>query len=275
MLPGLWNFPTPDSIPEDLLLDFGDFGKKYGIEAAVPQIWSVAAVGLGDVKKQPTFHVIQTFPAPLARAFIGQGQSLHVASNRNQDIYDRVADFLGDDVLYSSVVVSSERSFAGVSVVARDNEGRLTEIRAKRLLISIPPTLANLAPFELDQDELNVFSKLKGTKAFAGAVVASTLPLNTSIINVAPSGDWLDYPESNFAQWFKTLDSPDRYDKVMMFGDSNLDAQSAKKLVERTYNKLVDAGSLEGGSQLEWLQFAEHGTSNLRVTTEDLKAGFI
>ncbi|KAF7587375.1 hypothetical protein BBP40_007341 [Aspergillus hancockii] len=277
MLPGLWNFPTPGNIPEDLLLSFGEFAKKYGIEAAVPTIWDIAAVGLGDLKTQPTFYVMQTFPAPLARVFIGKSQSLYVASRRNQDIYDRVSELLGDDVLYSTVVVSAHRTSNGTNIVAKHKDGHLTEIRANRLLIAIPLTLANLSPFNLDKHEVDVLSKTKYTTAYAGGIVSPDLPLNTSIINTAPSGDWLDYPDFSFLQWYKNLDSPNGYHKVMMFGDETLDSNGAKAVVEQTYKNLVEAGSLAGESRkgLEWLEFAEHGAVNVRSSLEDLKAGFI
>ena len=45
----------------------------------------------------------------------------------------------------------------------------------------------------------------------------------------------------------------------MIFRDSNLHSQGAKKLVEQSYNNLVDMGSLAGGSQLEWLDFRSMG----------------
>ncbi|KAH7112969.1 hypothetical protein B0J13DRAFT_657438 [Dactylonectria estremocensis] len=277
MLPGLWNFPVPGSIPEDLLLNFGDFAKKHGIEAAVPRIWEIAAVSLGDLKTQPTFYVLQSFPAPLARVFIGKGQTLYVASHRNQDIYDKVSQLLGDDVLYSSVVVRGHRTSKAVKVVAKHKDGHLTEIRAKRLLIAIPPTVANLSPFSLDKHEFRVLSKTLFTQAYAGGVASSNLPLNTSVINTAASGDWLDYPNFSLQQWYKSMDSAASYHKVMMFGDESLDSKGAKTVVEQSYKRLVEAGSLPeaSGKGLEWLEFAEHGSVNVRSSLEDLKAGFI
>ncbi|KAH7237959.1 hypothetical protein B0J15DRAFT_529394 [Fusarium solani] len=277
MLPGLWDFPTAGYIPEDLLLSFGDFAKKHGIEAAVPTIWDVAAVGLGDVKTQPTFYVMQTFPAPLARVFIGKGQTLYAASHRNQEVYDRVSGLLGDDVLYSSVVVRAHRTSKGVKVVAQHKDGQLTEIRAKRLLIAIPPTVANLAPFNLDKHELGVLSKTKYSRAYAGGVVSSNLATNSKVLNTAPSGDWLDYPKISFLQWFRNSDSADGYSQVTMFGDQTLDSKGAKALVERSYKHLVRAGSLPeaSGKDLRWLTFADHGAVHVRSSLEDLKAGFI
>jgi hypothetical protein len=277
MLPGLWDFPTADRIPEDLLLNFGDFARKYGIEAAVPTIWDVAAVGLGNLDTQPTFYVMQSFPAPLARVYTGKGRTLYVASHRNQDIYDRVSDLLGDDVFYSNVVVRALRTSNGVSVITKGTDGRQTKIQAKRLLIAIPPTVSNLATFNLDEKELNVLSKMTYTRAYAGGVVSSNLPSNTTIINSTPSGNWLDFPDLSLLQWYKNMDSPAHYHKVMMFGNETVDSDGSRELVEQSYQQLVSAGSLlkEGGEGLEWLHFSDHGAVNLRAGLKDLKAGFI
>lgn len=244
MTPGLWDFPTGDDIPEDLLLNFGDFAKKHGIEAAVPKMEDMASVGLGDLKTQPTFYVIQSFPASQARVFIGIGQTVYVASGRNQDIYDKVADLLGDDVPYSSRVISADRTPDSVKVTARGPNGALTEIHAKRLLIACPPNLDNLQPFNLDKKELGTLSKTNYTRVYAGGVSTSNLPFNTSIIDRTTSGDWVDYPDFPYAQWFKTLNSsfPINYHKLMIYGDKSLDAYGAKALVEETYKNLLNRG---------------------------------
>jgi hypothetical protein len=277
MLPGLWNFPTPGNIPEDLLLSFGDFAKKYDIEAAVPTIWEISAVGLGDLKSQPTFYVMRSFPAPLARVYVGKARTLYVASHRNQEIYDRVSELLGDDVLYSNIVINANRTSTGVNIVAQDTDGLLTEIRAKRLLIAIAPTLSNLSPFNLDKQEFNVLSKAKYSRAYAGGVVSSNLPLNTTIINSTPSGDWLDYPKLSLLEWYKSLNSPDHYHKVMIFGNETLNSDDAKCIVQQSYEKLVRAGTLPKGNSegLRWLGFTEHGSVNVRSSLDDLKAGFV
>ncbi|KAL4767043.1 hypothetical protein BDW60DRAFT_200935 [Aspergillus nidulans var. acristatus] len=277
MMPGLWNFPSPGDIPEDLLLEFGAFVKKYDIEAVVPVIWAIAAVSIPDLMTQPTFYVMSSFPAPLARVYIGKAQTLYVASHRNRDIYDRVSSLLRDDVLYSSVVVDAARTSNGVTIVAKGSDGHLTEIHAKRLLIAIAPTVANLLPFNLDKQEVDVLSKVKYSRAYAGGVVSSNLPLNTTIINSTPSGDWMDYPNLPLLEWYKNLNSPHHYLKVMMFGEETLDSNGAKALVEQSYAKLVETGILPkaSGKGLEWLDFVDHGSVNVRSSLEDLKTGFV
>ncbi|KUL82139.1 hypothetical protein ZTR_10699 [Talaromyces verruculosus] len=276
MLPGLWNFPNASDFPPDLLLPFEEFATKYGIQAAVPTIWEIADVGLGDIRSTPTFFVLQNFPAPLARVFIGQGRTVYVASLRNQDIYDKVAEFLGDNVFYNSTVVSANRTSTGVTVIASGPDGSLTEIKAKRLLIAIPPTIPNLLPFNLDAQEYSTLSKVQYTNAYAGGVVAPNLPLNTTTFYETDSGDWLDYPNLPFVQWFKNLDSPEHYHKVMVFGNETFDMPGAQAIVEQSYENLVATGFFNGtGEGLGWLHFTDHGMINIRVSLEDLKAGFI
>ncbi|KAJ3527059.1 hypothetical protein NM208_g9995 [Fusarium decemcellulare] len=277
MLDGLWNFPTPDKIPEELLIPFGDFAKKHGFEAAVPTIWRDSAVGLGDVKIQPTFFALQSYPAPMARVYIGEGQVLSAASHRNQDLYDAVADALGDSVYYNSVVVSSKRTSKGVSVTAKTSDGQLTRINAKRLLIAIPPVPENLAPFDLDKHERSIVAKTHHSKVFAGGVTASKIPFNTTIKNVVPtSNNWLDYPDLDFLQWFKGMNATNNNHKVMAFSDEDLDIDGARALVEESYKKLLEAGSLEGGdADLEWITWEDRGGANVRSSLEDLKAGWV
>lgn len=49
LLPGYFDFPLPDNIPEDLTLLFRDFVAKYNISAAVPRLFQLTGVGLGDM----------------------------------------------------------------------------------------------------------------------------------------------------------------------------------------------------------------------------------
>lgn len=49
LLPGFFNFPLPGEIPEDLTLLFKDFVAKYNISAAVPQLFKLTGMGVGDM----------------------------------------------------------------------------------------------------------------------------------------------------------------------------------------------------------------------------------
>jgi hypothetical protein len=49
LLPGFFNFPLPGDIPDDLKLLFRDFVTKYNISAAVPQLFELTGMGVGDM----------------------------------------------------------------------------------------------------------------------------------------------------------------------------------------------------------------------------------
>lgn len=49
LLPGYFDFPLPGDIPKDLTLLFRDFVAKYNISAAVPRLFELTGLGVGDM----------------------------------------------------------------------------------------------------------------------------------------------------------------------------------------------------------------------------------
>lgn len=169
ILPGYFNFPAADAIPEDLTMLFKDFVAKYNISAAVPTLFELTGLGVGDIMNTVTMYVMQAIGAPMIRLYAGGASSIVPASGDVHELYDRVADFLGDNVLYNSTVVSSKRNAndEGVTLVVQNSQGETTTIEAKRLLMAIEPTVENMAPFDLDAQEAAVFSKFQHSSTFA------------------------------------------------------------------------------------------------------------
>src|SRR5690606_2387351 len=102
------------------------------------------AMGLGDTMDVPALWVIQASGIPMVRALLGAGAAAVPASGRLFDLFEAIAEFLGNDVLYSSTVSSADRHDKGVSLEVRDAAGQRTCIEAKRLLIAFEPTAENL-----------------------------------------------------------------------------------------------------------------------------------
>lgn len=138
ILPGYSNFPLPGDIPEDLTLPFGEFVDKYNISATVPLLFEITALGVGDLMNTLTLYVMQAAGAPLARVFFGEASNVAAVSGNNHELYERIADFLGDDVLYNTTVFSSVRNLnqsdANVELTVQNSNGSVTQIYAKRLL---------------------------------------------------------------------------------------------------------------------------------------------
>ena len=278
LLPGFWDFPSSNQIPEDLLLDFGEFAKKHGIEAAVPQIVSVSGLGVGTPITSTTLYVMQAFGAPMARAIL-QGQSFVPASRNNSELYSHITQLLGRDVLYSSQVVEAERSVDGISVVISSTDRKLTFIQAKRLLISFEPTLENLKPFGLDVSESSVFSKWEYSNTYASIVSHPSLPQNGSLVNTpiaaAPS-NYLTMPQLPYLDKFNYIGPPGF--RALMGVNRTFNSFEAKSVVEHALETLIEAQTvprpLENVS-LKWVSFSDHGPMHLRVGKEELRKGFI
>ncbi|KAI1861468.1 hypothetical protein JX265_004479 [Neoarthrinium moseri] len=275
-LPSYANFPAQD-VPEDLLLPFGDFVVKYGLEAIVPRVFQVTGLGLGNVVDELTLYVMQAFGAPIVRTFVGKANSWVPTTKRNQDLYDNIAALLGDDVLYSSTVVSSHRSCHGVQLLVEGASGQRTLIKAKRLLISFSPTAENLAPFDLDKTEQDIFSVWGKGAVFAGIATHPSLPVNYSIVNyptsVIPS-NWLELPDAPFVGRFEYLG--DSNFRVLVTGTADDEIPEAQALAQEAFNKLAAAGTIEDtqGKPLEFPALAAHIGIHPHLSVETLQSGF-
>ncbi|KAK3326855.1 hypothetical protein B0H66DRAFT_513480 [Apodospora peruviana] len=279
LLPGYWNFPRPDAIPADLLLPFGEFVAKYHLQAAVNQVFEVTGMGVGDMINTPALYVIQAFGGPMIRNFLGQAGALAPTSRRNIEIYEAVAKRLGGDVLYSSTVTQAVRTSAGVTLLVKDAKGKTKLVVAKKLLIAIEPTAENMEPFELDKTEKEVFGKFKYSKVHAGVVSHPSLPVNVSLVNTPASAspaNYLELPKPNFIVRFDYLGS--NLWRVLMVGDDKFDQAAAQQLVRDNFQDMVAAGTLPpslNSDAVEIKAWANHGAMHMRVSVEELKAGFV
>lgn len=276
--PGYFDFPQPEDIPEELLKPYGEFISNYGAEAAMPMIFSSTGLGFGNITNQMTLFALQAFGAPMARSLLS-GKTFTTASGRSQDLYDAVAEHLGGDVYFSSSVISTERSEDGVLVQVKDHKtGEVTEISAKRLLISIEPTMGNTKPFDLDENERAVLSNFEYSRVYTGIINNANLEKGISYHNLPPSAapdNYLVYPELSFTGRIAYLGSG-QYFSVAILGDESLDAQGAKELFQKDFSKLIEVGVLEGNvdDEVSWVDFNVHGPMHARVTEDVVRDGF-
>ncbi|GJC91065.1 beta-cyclopiazonate dehydrogenase [Colletotrichum liriopes] len=275
LLPSYAKFPTSGvDIPEDLTLSFADFVQKHQLEAAVLRIFQVTGLGMGNLGDQTTLYVMQAFGAPITRSLLGTIGSFVPVSLRNQDIYDAIAELLGDDVLYSSTAVKATRTDEGVEVLVKGANNTRTLIRAKKLIISFEPTLDNLNGIDLDEQETSVFEKWKRSTVYAGVVSHPSLHDGSAYTNINPT-NWLSLPRAPFVDGFSSLGAGNF--RVLVSAEGNLDSCEAQKLVTKSFKQLSAAGTLASlDSQRPNLKyFVNHGAMHLRVDPSELKAGFI
>lgn len=282
MLPNFDKFPAGNKIPADLLLPFGDFVKKHGIEAAVPLIFQVTGMGFGDILQELTIWVVTAFGGPMARSFLGQQTSFVPVSGRNQDVYDAIGKALGKDVLYSTTVLKTKRSKNNIIVTVKDSKGKTTEYKGKRLLLAVQPTPANMGVFDLDTKEKTVFGKFDWTRVTAGIIANEALPNFWTLTNLpeaaAPS-NFLALPKAPFTvryDWLGTEGVKNLF-RIMLVGDKNFDDKAGRALAQKNFDNLIKGGVLPkpANSKLEYVAWTEHGPMHAHVSAKDLKAGFI
>ncbi|OKP13973.1 Beta-cyclopiazonate dehydrogenase [Penicillium subrubescens] len=178
-----YGFFLPEPVPEDLLLPFGAFLDKY------PDIGNAAFTifrfgqGLGDFLSQPTLYVFKNFGLDIIQD-ISTG-FLVVTSQNNYEIYDHATKILGSDVLLSSTVVSTRHrdQKGGVLLEVQTPSGRRI-VKAKSLLITIPPKLGNLRAFDLDDRETALFGAFQNTGYYTSLVKNTGLPAGFSSLSV-------------------------------------------------------------------------------------------
>ncbi|KAH8594441.1 hypothetical protein B0O99DRAFT_595376 [Bisporella sp. PMI_857] len=279
LLPGYDKFPLPDQIPADLLLNFYDFAKKYGIEAAVPQIVAISGVGVGNATMTITLYVMQAFGAPMARALLN-GALFVPSSHNNSELYGKIASFLTGDVLYSSKVVSAYRGSGSskITLSVSSNDGHQTKVSAKRLLIAIPPTIDNLSALGLTDKERALFKKWTFSNTHAGIIQHPALSGKVALVNTPESAapaNYLISPSSPPYLGRLTPLGPGHRALVATRDTSTI--ADAQGVVQMTIDRMIGAGTLNGTAeeQVKFLAWKDHGPMHLRVGAEDLQKGFI
>ncbi|KAI7785452.1 hypothetical protein LA080_007289 [Diaporthe eres] len=281
LLPGYFDFPLPDDIPEDLTLLFRDFVAKYNISAAVPRLFQLTGVGLGNMMNAPTMYVTQGIGAPLTGVFFGETSNLVPVSGDNHELYRKIGDLLGQDVLYSSTVISSVRGAddAGVTIVVEAAKGTNKRIRAQRLLFAIEPSTDNMAPFDLDASESAVFSKFQPSNVYVGAVRNPSLAMNQSLTNMpaaAQPSNWTALPLPPSNSRFDYFGQGSDLFRFLMVTDASFDADRARALVVDEFNKMVESGVLATTDEpLQFAAFQDHSPAHMRADADEIRAGFI
>ncbi|KAJ5933643.1 hypothetical protein N7454_005972 [Penicillium verhagenii] len=278
--PGYWNFPEPNDIPADLLIPFGEFLTKYDAEDAAPLIYASTGLGLGNMSEATTLFALQAFGWEMARAILGEMALYKPVSGGNQALYNAIEKDLGDDVLYSSTVVSSRRTDSGVHLTVRNHlTGELTNIAARRLLVAIEPSERNMEPLDLSPSEWNTLSKFDFSNEFCGLVdnaVFNTSLLYSNLPSSAAPDNVLVFQEEPMVQSFE-YSGLDHLFRVMIIGNKTTTTAEAKVLAQDSFNQLLESGILPGSVQsqeLSWAAFAAHGPMHARVSVEEVKIGF-
>lgn len=274
LLPTSSNFPIGSDIPEDLLLSWKDFARKYDLEAISPSIFYTVVV---DLETALMIDIWKAYAFTGATTDLG----LQPVSGDNSEVFEKAAQLLGSDVLYESEVVSTKRSDDGVQLVVKGKDGTTTEINAKRLLITIGPETMDRTVYNLDDEEAEIFSSTFGNRGYTGVISHPSLPEQT-VQNTAPgavAADYLDYPNPPAMSSFGYLgnSSTGPIYRTVLIVPRDTEYEEAKCLVRSSLQNLMDAGTIPAGDveQIDFREFHDHGRLYRQWSADQLRGGIV
>lgn len=313
--PGFWNLPPGPQIPSDLLLPISEFATKWNLTAALPMMYS--STGGGPAARHRNFTDImtltflQSFSPAWMKVFFGQAGMFHIEGG-NQLLYEAIHSGLGkENVLTNSVVTNVRRpekegDKRGIEVTIRtttpsnpSTTTTTTVVRARKILIAIPPTRENLAPFDLSSTERSLF-RLPKYGRYGTAIVSSPfLPRgyelhNTPLLAASdPLQPFVNEPHvleftsyGNDSALFSigTSSSGLGYGEFderagIKVAEESLERMVAVGTVKRPEGKGVGEGGKKGGKKvdvkLKVVEYSDHGPGGFGVSAEEMRDGWM
>lgn len=175
-----WTKDLAAPVDPDLYSSFGDFLVKYSLQDVAYSIYMFSSTAMLQL---PTLNVISN--VGLKELGVHTTAIGVVSEKGNHIIYINALKVLQKSVLLSSTVTSARRNSYGSQLVVSTPTGKKL-INAKQLLITIPPTAKNLAPFVLDTKENSILSHFVAEGLWPGIVKISGLPAGVTYKNAAP-----------------------------------------------------------------------------------------
>lgn len=261
-------FDLPYPVPADLLLPFGDLVTKYNLQAAVGFLFQFAQ-GLGNLLEQYTLYVFKNFGLGILQDL--RTGFLTTARQDNGELYVKALAELGSNVLLESRVIATDRSGdAGVKVVVQTLQGPKL-ILAKKLLVTIPPLLNNLACFDLSTNESTLFAQFLNSAYYTALLRNTNIPPNHSLTNTGANTTY-NLPPLPGIYSINPTRVPDLYDVKVGSASALSDAQ-VKALIVDSVLRLKTAGTLNA-TEPQFAAYESHAPFELTVPAEAIAKGF-
>ena len=259
----------PDPIPEELLIPFGEFVVNHGLQASV-QLLNQLLQNDGNLWELPTIQVLKGCDISLAQSAL-EG-FLVAASGDTQDLYASAAAALGQDVLYSSTVTRANRSDSGgVTLVVQTPSGEEC-VRAKRLLITIPPLPRLLGAFDLSTEESSIFGKFQALGYYGGIFIHSGINATTFYTNIGTSTPFnLQVLPGMFT--IQPTGLPNKHKAYYGTLDATVSSPAAQQLIVDQIDTLQTQAVFPADTP-RFLFFNNHAPFRLSVTADDIRDGF-
>ncbi|KAJ5876486.1 uncharacterized protein N7529_002070 [Penicillium soppii] len=263
-------FELPEPVPEDLLLPFGQFMVKQNLWDSIDGLGAFINP-LGDWPHQPTLYIMK-----YANLNVLEGMRagfVRPGTGNNSAIYNAAQRELGEDALLSSsvVAVDRDRNDGWNFVTVRKAENRKFKlIRARRIIVAIPPRLENMGCFDLGSDECRIFGQFQNTYLYTAVVRIKGLPAKDYVNRGAD--DPFKQPQLPGILFLASTDVPDL--KTVQVGSAmSLSEEELKYVIFEDILRLRQCLEIDF-SKPEFLATADHSPYQLTVSADAIKKGF-
>ena len=188
----IWKYPDLQAgfhlsypVPEDLLLPFGQFVRKYSLEALVPTVFAICQ-GYSPLLEISTLYIIKYFNMDLLNSL--RKGFLMTERNNTSELYEKAASELGPDAMLNTSVVAMNRSSSegSAKILVQTTSGRKL-ILAKKIVSTVPHKLECLHNFDLSISEESLFAKFYNNAFYTGVLRGTSLPTDAPIQSSGPT----------------------------------------------------------------------------------------
>ena len=264
-------FDLPDPVPADLLLPFGDFVAKHNLAAVVATIFSFNQ-GIGDLLTTPTIYVIKLFGLSIIQSI--QTGFLSTERNDNSEIYQKAQAVLSaaNVLLLSSHVIATQRdSNDGCARLLVSTPSGLKLVKAKKIMLTIPPTIQNLAHFDLDNTERSLFSQFSTSGYYTALIRNSSIPDNVIVQNIG-ANTLYNLPVLPGIYATNPTGIPGLHN-VLYGSPTSLPSDQVKRDIIESLRRLKKAGTLPTTTP-EFAIFSSHSPFEFTVSSSAIQGGF-
>ncbi|KAF2151290.1 putative FAD dependent oxidoreductase [Myriangium duriaei CBS 260.36] len=200
----------PNPVPADLLLTWPEYIKKHNLSDSALATFGLPAYP-GDLLNTLALHIFNDLNHVLLDE--EAGAAVHNANHDNSELYVKALAELEPNVFLKSSIIAGRRGLTrrgGVQLVANTPSGKKL-IKAKQLIIAMPPVLDNTKYLGLDQQEQAILSKLDGHFYYGGVVNNTGLKDSDAYINQGASTPFHVAPLPSVVQFFPSSSSGYHY----------------------------------------------------------------
>ncbi|GJC83981.1 beta-cyclopiazonate dehydrogenase [Colletotrichum liriopes] len=235
---------VPDPVPEELTIPFGS--SRRTLLTVIAQFnWYT-----GDISTIPALYGIKGLgPALLNNIF---GQFIVSGNGDTRALYNAAANELGDSVLLNANVVEVKRDVK----IDKHTTG-----------------VTNVGTYDLTAEETTLFSKFGALGYWAG--VATVPGLNISLTNVGVQTTF-NQPVIPGTNGFSSYGSPGDFLVAVGFHNTDYTTADAQDILRKNLATLAAVGAVpkDAAETVTFPFSSDHGPYNLRVSAEEIKAGF-